>query len=111
MNVCGSLIMRTIASVEGKTPAPHSCVCRSSILEGRITMDANIDQVKGKVEEAAGSLTGNKDLESEGKADRRAGDAKEKLAHAKDKIEEVIDDVEAKVEGVVDRAKDALHRK
>jgi uncharacterized protein YjbJ (UPF0337 family) len=74
-------------------------------------MDANIDQVKGKVEEAAGSLTGNKDLESEGKADRRAGDAKEKLAHAKDKIEEVIDDVEAKVEGVVDRAKDALHRK
>ena len=74
-------------------------------------MGAKSDQVKGQVKEAAGTLTGDKDLESEGKADRRAGDVKEKLGHAKDKIEEIIDDVEAKVEDVVDKAKDALHRK
>jgi uncharacterized protein YjbJ (UPF0337 family) len=74
-------------------------------------MSGKTDQVKGQVKEAAGSLTGNQDLESEGKADRRAGEAKEKLDHAKDKIEEVIDDAEAKVEDVVDKAKDALHRK
>jgi uncharacterized protein YjbJ (UPF0337 family) len=74
-------------------------------------MSGKSDQVKGQVKEAAGSLTGDKDLESEGKADRRAGEAKEKVEHAKDKIKEVVDDVEAKVEDVVDKAKDALHRK
>ena len=36
-------------------------------------MGAKAEQVKGQVKEAAGSLTGDKDLESEGKADRRAG--------------------------------------
>ena len=63
-------------------------------------MGAKTDQVKGQAKEAAGNLTGNKDLESEGKADRRAGAAKEKLGHAKDKVEDVID-----------KAKDARHRK
>ncbi len=74
-------------------------------------MGAQSDQVKGQVEEAAGAITGNKDLESEGKANRRAGETKEKLDHAKDKIEEVIDKAEDKVEEVIDKAKNALHRK
>jgi uncharacterized protein YjbJ (UPF0337 family) len=34
-------------------------------------MAGKTDQVKGQVKEAVGSLTGDKDLESEGKADRR----------------------------------------
>ena len=63
-------------------------------------MGAKTDQMKGHVKEAAGSLTGDKDLESEGKADSRAGEAKEKLDHARDKVDEVIDS-----------AKGALHRK
>ena len=63
-------------------------------------MGAKTDQMKGHVKEAAGSLTGDKDLESEGKADRRAGEAKEKLDHARDKVDEVIDS-----------AKGALYRK
>lgn len=63
-------------------------------------MAGKSDQVKGKVKEAVGSLTGDKDLESEGKVDRRAGEAKEKVGQAKDKVEEVID-----------KAKNALHRK
>ena len=74
-------------------------------------MGGTSDQVKGKVKEAAGSLAGDKDLGSEGKADRRAGEAKEKVEHAKGKIEEVIDKVEDKVEEVIDKAKDALRRK
>jgi len=73
-------------------------------------MGAKSDQVKGQIKEAAGTLTGDKDLESEGKADRRAGEVKEKLGHAKDKIEEVVDKAEDKVEEAVDKAKDALHR-
>jgi len=63
-------------------------------------MAGKTDQMKGQVKEAVGSLTGDKDLESEGKADRRAGETKEKLAEAKDKVEEVVD-----------KAKDALHRR
>ena len=63
-------------------------------------MGAKSDQVKGQAKEAAGSLTGDKDLEAEGKADRRAGKAKEKLGQAKDKLDDVID-----------KAKDASQRK
>jgi uncharacterized protein YjbJ (UPF0337 family) len=74
-------------------------------------MGGESDQVKGKVKEAVGSLTGDKDLESEGKADRRAGEAKEKVADAKGKIEEVIEKAEDKVEEAIDEAKDAAHRK
>ena len=54
-------------------------------------MGEKTDQAKGRVKEAAGALTGDKDLESEGKADRRTGEAEEKVDHAKDKVDEVID--------------------
>ena len=63
-------------------------------------MGAKSDQVKGKVKEAAGVLSGDKDLESEGKADRRTGEVKEKIDDAKDKLEELTD-----------KASDALRRK
>ncbi|MGZ4141875.1 MAG: CsbD family protein [Actinomycetota bacterium] len=74
-------------------------------------MGAKTDQLKGQAKEAVGSLTGDKDLESEGKADRRAGEAKEKVDKAKDKVEEVVDDTKDKVEEVIDKAKERLHRK
>ena len=74
-------------------------------------MAGKTDQVKGKVKETVGSLIGDKDLESEGKADRRAGEAKEKLDHAQDKVEEAIDKAKGKAEEAIDKAKDALHRK
>jgi uncharacterized protein YjbJ (UPF0337 family) len=73
-------------------------------------MAGKTEQVKGQAKEAVGSLVGNKDLESEGKADRQAGEAKEKVGHAKDKVEEVIEKVEHKAEDVIDSAKDAAHR-
>ena len=74
-------------------------------------MAGKTDQAKGRAKEAVGSLTGDKDLKSEGKADRRAGEAKEKVDHAKDKVEEVTEKAEDKVEEVIDKAKDAVHRK
>ena len=74
-------------------------------------MGAKIDQLKGEAKEAVGTLTGDKDLESEGKADRRAGEAKEKLDDVKGKVEEVIEKSEDKVEKGIDKANDALHRK
>jgi uncharacterized protein YjbJ (UPF0337 family) len=78
---------------------------------GWCRMAGKTDQLKGKVKEAVAVLTGDKDLESEGKADRRAGEAKEKLDDAKDKVEEAIDKAERKAEEVIDKAKESLHRK
>ena len=43
-------------------------------------MAGKVEQAKGQAKQAVGSLTGNKDLESEGKADRRAGETKRKSA-------------------------------
>jgi uncharacterized protein YjbJ (UPF0337 family) len=68
--------------------------------EGWCVMSAKSDQLKGRAKEATGVLAGDKDLESEGKTDRRTGEAEEKIDHAKDKIDKVID-----------KTKDALHRK
>ncbi len=74
-------------------------------------MGDQADQAKGRVKEAAGVLSGDADLEAEGKADRRVGEAKEKVGHVKDKVEEVIERAEHKAGEVIDKAKDALHHK
>ena len=63
-------------------------------------MAGNTDQMKGKAKEAVGDLTGNKDLKSEGIADRQAGEVKEKLGKVEERVEEGIDNV-----------KDVLHKK
>ncbi len=60
-------------------------------------MDSNLDQTKGKIKQAAGDLTGNKDLKREGKIDEQAGRAKEGLDKAKDKIGDVIDNAKDKL--------------
>jgi uncharacterized protein YjbJ (UPF0337 family) len=73
-------------------------------------MAGKSEQVKGQAKEAVGSLTGNKDLQAEGKADRQAGEAKEKVGHAKDKVEEAIEKVEHKAGEVIDKTKDTAHR-
>jgi uncharacterized protein YjbJ (UPF0337 family) len=51
----------------------------------------NTDQVKGRIKEAAGDLTGDKDLKREGKADRAEGALKGKLDDAKDAVDRARD--------------------
>jgi uncharacterized protein YjbJ (UPF0337 family) len=63
---------------------------RNSKEEERVVA-GKTDQMKGKAKEAVGDLTGNKDLKSEGKADRQAGEAKEEIGKVEEKVEEVID--------------------
>jgi len=63
-------------------------------------MAGKTEQMKGKAKEAVGDLTGNKDLKSEGIADRQAGEVKEKLGKVEERVEEGIDNV-----------KDVLHKK
>ncbi len=60
-------------------------------------MAGKTDQMKGKAKEAAGDLTGNKDLKAQGKADRQAGEAKEQVGKVEEKVDEAID----KVKGVL----------
>ena len=74
-------------------------------------MAGKIEKSKGKVKEAVGSLTGNKELESEGKIDRRAGEAKEKIGRVKNKVEEAAEKAERKAVKAIDKAKGAARRK
>jgi uncharacterized protein YjbJ (UPF0337 family) len=62
-------------------------------------MGENLDQAKGRVKQAAGDLTNDEDLKSEGKLDEMGGKAKEALEGLKDKAA-----------GAVDAVKDKLHR-
>jgi uncharacterized protein YjbJ (UPF0337 family) len=47
---------------------------------------SNKDDAKGRVKEAAGDLTGDKDLKREGKVDQAGGKAKEGVEKVTDKI-------------------------
>lgn len=61
------------------------CTERFNPLEGSHDMtDKNVDEAKGRVKEAAGSLSGDDSLKREGKTDRAASSAKGKVDKAKD---------------------------
>ncbi len=51
------------------------------------------EKVKGRVKEAAGALTGNDDLKSDGKRDQTAASAKRAVDKARDKVADGIDAV------------------
>jgi uncharacterized protein YjbJ (UPF0337 family) len=57
----------------------------------------NKDQAKGKIKQAVGDLTGNKDLKRHGKADEKAGDAKSAVDAASDKVHHLIDTAKEKL--------------
>lgn len=48
--------------------------------------EGKFDEFKGRTKEAAGDVTGDRDLEREGKVDRASGSAKDKLNKFTDKI-------------------------
>jgi uncharacterized protein YjbJ (UPF0337 family) len=73
-------------------------------------MSAKTQQWKGRIKQAAGSLTGNKKLEREGRADRRAGEAEEQLTRARGKIGEVIDKAADAVKGTLGTGKNSARR-
>jgi uncharacterized protein YjbJ (UPF0337 family) len=51
------------------------------------------DEVKGRLKEAAGVLTGDQKMQREGKADQVAGTVKKAVEKAKDKADGAIDDL------------------
>jgi len=52
--------------------------------------DGTTDDIKGRVKEAAGDLTGDQDLKNEGKVDRASGAVKDKVGDAADKLKDVV---------------------
>lgn len=50
----------------------------------------NKDDAKGRVKEAAGSLTGDDDLKREGKVDKASGAVKDGIEKASEKLKDAI---------------------
>lgn len=53
-------------------------------------MSGTNDELRGRVKEAAGHLTGDKDLEREGKVDKTEGKAKRAVDKAADKVRDAM---------------------
>ncbi len=53
-------------------------------------MGEKTDDIKGRVKEAAGDITGDKDLQREGKVDQFTADVKEKVGDVADKVKDVV---------------------
>ncbi len=53
-------------------------------------MSGEKDEAKGRLKEAAGDLTGDKDLKNEGKVDRGTGKVKDAADSAADKVKDVL---------------------
>lgn len=52
--------------------------------------DGSSDKLKGRVKEAGGALTGDKDLKNEGKVDQASGDVKDKIGDVSDKAKDAL---------------------
>jgi uncharacterized protein YjbJ (UPF0337 family) len=51
----------------------------------------NTDEAEGRIKEAAGDLTGDKDLQREGKVDQASGKAKDAIDDTADKAKDALD--------------------
>jgi uncharacterized protein YjbJ (UPF0337 family) len=52
--------------------------------------DGTKDDLKGRVKEAGGDLTGDQDLKNEGKVDRASGKVKDAVGSVSDKVKDVV---------------------
>lgn len=59
-------------------------------MAGYTLLMANSDQVKGKIKQAVGDLTGNQDMRSDGQIDEAAGNVKEKASNAVDAVKDIL---------------------
>ena len=52
--------------------------------------DGSKDELKGRLKEAGGDLTGDKSLKNEGKVDRATGGIKDAVGGAGDKLKDLV---------------------
>ena len=62
-------------------------------MKNRDELEGQKDQVKGRVKQAWGDLTGNEPLRDEGVADEASGDVQEGFGRARRKVGEAIEDI------------------
>lgn len=62
-------------------------------------LDGKVDQLKGKVKQAAGDLTDNDRLRDEGVADEAGGEIQEGFGRGRRKVGEAIEDLGEKLKG------------
>ena len=62
-------------------------------------MGSTADDAKGRVKEAVGDLTNDRDLKNEGKADQAGARVKEFAEDAKDKVADAVDGIKDKLSG------------
>ena len=79
-SVCGPAASGTLEECV-RRPSPAITSAR-----GGVVMSGNMDEAKGRIKEAAGDLTDNDSLKSEGKVDKVAGKAKGAIDSVKDKL-------------------------
>ena len=60
-------------------------------------MGENLDQMKGRVKQAAGDLTDDDELKKEGKLDELGGKIKETVNDLRDKAADAVDKVKDKL--------------
>ena len=60
-------------------------------------VDGKIDQLKGKVKQAAGDLTDNEELHDEGVVDEASGDLQEGFGRGRRKVGEAVEDLGEKL--------------
>ena len=58
-----------------------------------MTSQHRAEELKGRAKEAAGALSGDRDLKREGKTDQTAAKIKRGVDNAADKLNEAVDDV------------------
>ena len=54
------------------------------------TVKGGLKKATGTVKEKAGQITGDRDMEAEGKADKAEGRVRGAVGHAKDAVREII---------------------
>jgi uncharacterized protein YjbJ (UPF0337 family) len=59
--------------------------------ERRDIMGASSDKAKGRIKEATGDLTGDKDLKREGQADQAGAKVKDMVNKGVDKVKDAVD--------------------
>lgn len=66
-------------------------------LPNKDEMEGKFDQASGAVKDKVGEVTGNRDLESEGEAQRAGGNVQEGFGTARRKVGEAVEDIGDKI--------------
>ncbi|MBV8493113.1 MAG: CsbD family protein [Alphaproteobacteria bacterium] len=53
-------------------------------------MQGGLDKAKGTIKEKAGQMTGDRDMEAEGKMDKAEGHVRSGVGKAKDAVKEIV---------------------